>query len=268
MAPQGWHLTERAVRKLAAGLKKLDSLVAGGGPSEQRANTRPAPYVKGWYRVVTNEGGGEYTVRRQQWNAETKALEDLTDNFDPEYNRDQTARDIRAAADAGAGDRVPGWQTTVNGQWLLLLDTSGVTGPAGLSLDVWVNCPKTQGLPHPSWTLCIDERDWRGVQFPLSIAYFAGTEAEAREGAWYTTLHKVVMLGDLRSGSYELWFEEFYDPGPGHEMYLITGEDGTGLYLKNVNTPYEGFLWRQIRIMIGAQLSVKTGADMTPELTP
>lgn len=86
-------------------------------------------YVKTFYRVVTNEGSGEYTVRKQEWETTTPGLQDVTDTTDPDYNTDLTAYHHLGVSTLVVNEKVPGWTVEVSGESVLLVGSPDVAIP-------------------------------------------------------------------------------------------------------------------------------------------
>lgn len=134
----GYELSEDAARRTAAAVRRVEAMApdVGGGATARRN----APYKPAFYRLATNVGGGQYTCRRQAWDATNKKFIDVGEPNQAEYGVDVTAYDFRQRADgvAGAADVgqiVRGWKTHVggatlaDGTWITLVDVSTTASP-------------------------------------------------------------------------------------------------------------------------------------------
>jgi hypothetical protein len=128
MSSKGYKLTDRFLRQIAKTIRRVNILWranhSGAGTVKPHRNVPPE---KAWYKIVTNAGGGDYTVMFQQWGttgtpAVLDALENNSDAHHPEYNLNQPARDFQGRDSGYVGQLVPGWQTWVNGLWYLVID--------------------------------------------------------------------------------------------------------------------------------------------------
>ena len=134
---EGYQLSEQAVRKIAEAARIIESLglgsaaLAGGG----RRNSRPIRYRKTFYRIVTDAGGGAYTLRKQAWSTSTDALADVTDADDPEYGLNQAGYDYLGQADGEVDAIVPGWKVYVDGEPVLLVAAVVAAGSGGGALE-------------------------------------------------------------------------------------------------------------------------------------
>ncbi len=95
---------------------------AGADHRLPRRNTRtPGGRPKAWWRIVTNAGSGEYTVRKQEWDPVGGQLQDVSDATDPDYGVDRTAYHHVGVGYIAVGQKVPGWRIYAGGEWVLLI---------------------------------------------------------------------------------------------------------------------------------------------------
>lgn len=139
MGSDGYLLSEKAVRRLAAALKIIERFAAGGGAAAGGNPPRDTGCVfpaKTFYRIVSNEEAGAYTAQLQEWDAEANELADVTDPDNPEYSWAQDAWDFLSRNSGSVDQIVPGWRVWVNDAWVLVLDVGtapefwGVLGTA------------------------------------------------------------------------------------------------------------------------------------------
>ena len=121
---ESYELSKDAAVRIAKAVRQVEDMTfSPRGPMRQQG--QPVP-VKGWYKIVTNEGAGKYTIKRQAWDEAAGALIDLTDVHNPEYGWYRTAWDVRAFAGGRPGYVAAGWPTWVNGEWYTQIE--GATG--------------------------------------------------------------------------------------------------------------------------------------------
>jgi len=122
MPEQAYLLAQQEIARL----KRVVEIVEGRVTTleQPRRNTRIGYpiYRKTWWRIVTNEGAGEYTCRKKEWDTSTKALIDITDEDDPDYNIDVTGYDARGRDSYTVGADVEGWYIYTGGDYVLLLE--------------------------------------------------------------------------------------------------------------------------------------------------
>jgi len=141
-------LSRDAVRKVADTVKKVQGLPPGYA-SHLPASYR-APWQQPYYLIVSDVGGGAYTVTRAVWDVGTSAFVALTDSDDPEFNLVQNAWDSGARAGAAPGAAVPGSKLWVNGTWYLVLDISNTASGDMLQHDFWGSWhPDVHSTNHP-----------------------------------------------------------------------------------------------------------------------
>ena len=167
------------MRRTAAAVRKVEGLPPAGGGRGR--NMRPIPYRPSWWRIVSNAGGGAYTLHAQRWDPSSHAFADVSYE-DPhgQYGADVTGYDHLGRDDGAADSVVPGWQIWA-GQWVTLIDTAapGTSSMAGLYAQRWVDLLDTTADGD---TYTLDESDWRGRSVVLFVAYYEGDESAAKSG--------------------------------------------------------------------------------------
>jgi len=116
-------LSDNDRSKFAAMYMDFMSRVPGGQGRPGTTNPPNDPQEE-WFRVVSNDGGGAYTVQRQIWTIAAGWTDDATAQY--------TAQDYRLAPAGLAGQTVRGWRAYDSaGNWRVLIDLLGGGGGAG-----------------------------------------------------------------------------------------------------------------------------------------
>jgi hypothetical protein len=123
----GYELSEAAVRKLAEIVRAYSAGKLTARTAPPASPRRDAPYTPEFYRLAVNAGDGAYTLRKQEWDADTDEMINLADGFDPDYNLDIDGFDYQGRADgvagaAGTGQIVRGWRLFIDDEWITLVD--------------------------------------------------------------------------------------------------------------------------------------------------
>jgi len=123
----GYELSEAAVRKLAEIVRAYSAGKLTARTAPPASPRRDAPYTPEFYRLAVNAGDGAYTLRKQEWDADTDEMINLADGFDPDYNLDIDGFDYQGRADgvagaAGTGQIVRGWRLFIDDAWVTLID--------------------------------------------------------------------------------------------------------------------------------------------------
>jgi len=91
-----------------------DAVVGGAG---LLSRITPSPKYKKYYKIISNETGGTYTVREQRVSFGVNLFEDF------ETTNDRTAYDKDARDGGAVGEIYPGWKTlTFEGEEVLVID--------------------------------------------------------------------------------------------------------------------------------------------------
>jgi hypothetical protein len=180
---KSYQLSEDAARNLAEIVRAYKAGKLGGNLAQVRRRP-PGPYQPIWYRLLTDEGAGTYTARRQEWNFQTEAFQDVADEDHPEYGLDVTVYDHRgrdgAATDAdgdpGDGLLVHGWRITADDEPVTLVDVceDGPGEPVYLLGD-----------PTDSWQVLLIATDEYGrCAGAYTYNYLAGAWAWQTPNPW------------------------------------------------------------------------------------
>jgi len=95
----------------------------GGGKGRPGRINPPNDAQEEWFKIVSNDTGGDYTVQRQVWKVASGWDDDTTAQF--------TAWDYRLVGTGLAGQIVKGWRAyDSTGNWRMLLDVLGGGGAA------------------------------------------------------------------------------------------------------------------------------------------
>lgn len=189
MAGEKYLLSEGLMRRVADVVRWAEGRMAGADlrtGAGQLTHGRPP---KNYFRIVSNDGSGAYTVRQQTWSESGLTLGDAA-SWHEYTGKDLTGYDVRADAGGAAGEVVAGWWAWTGTQWTLLLDIlnspTGLVGATGI--QVW--CSKTVDInlgddTHQFYT--VDSRDWRGRQLWLSVLGHSGEPGTDTGNVWRRT---------------------------------------------------------------------------------
>lgn len=177
----GYVLSRQDLAKLRTLLARPD----GGPPRPATPNVQP---VKRWYRIVTNEGDGEYTLRLQQVNATSRQLEDVGEGK-PGTGVDVTAYDVQGAQTGAADQKVQGWKVFVHGEWLTLLDlsASAQTGTHATPAVMLPSTFETSAAQTDSWDRASPPEGYDGTQMRLQTRMSYDHSGDKKLYAYYRT---------------------------------------------------------------------------------
>jgi hypothetical protein len=124
MSEPGYKLTEAAVRRIASAVREIEGFPSGEPARPQ--GWRPSRFRKRWYKIVTNETGGKYTVKLQGHDLTSAryALIDEPDAHNIEFGLTQDAWDFAGRDHLQAGRLVAGWKVRLNDTWRLFIDAA------------------------------------------------------------------------------------------------------------------------------------------------
>jgi len=112
-----------SARQINAMGRAVEALVNSSAPDAVRGGAgllvRKSPNLKykKYYKIITNEGSGEYTVREQRINPATTAFKDF------ETTNDRTAYDVKFGVGGVADEIYQGWKTlTFEGEEVIIID--------------------------------------------------------------------------------------------------------------------------------------------------
>ena len=201
----GYELSEAAVRKLAEIVRAYSAGRLGTRTAPPASPRRDAPYTPEFYRLAVNAGDGAYTLRKQEWDADTDEMINLADGFDPDYNLDIDGFDYQGRADgvagaAGTGQIVRGWRLFIDDAWITLVDV-GETIEGGVLL-------KAREAPDDKGAIMRDTQDRLAHGEPIHTA-----------GAWNP---KVVTIVTGNLGGTTFCFVR-YDSRGHVEAYYTSG---------------------------------------------
>jgi hypothetical protein len=218
-------------------------------PTEQPI-PRETVYRSGVAKIVSNDGGGEYTITAQLWGG--SAWEDSLDDSLVEAG----AREPNADASLVADTLVFFFEQeqATGGPELLIFSPSSSQG----GIDKWANFTG-DGF------VTISSADWRGYMLPVSVVAYDGSEASANSGQWIelandAILAQVGMSGEAASTSQTtLWRE-----GTGRSIEVFVDNAGSfgnsGCIILSV---YSESYPMQLRVLVGHPiLAKKTEADL------
>ncbi len=118
-----YNLTAQAARRTAEAVRKVLNPPVDTSSIPRRRRT--VPHYKRWFRIVTNEGAGDYTVRLQEWDKSAGELADVSDQDHPEYNKNQDAFDSHGRPFGVINDIVEGWMIYVDDEWIIIINLGG-----------------------------------------------------------------------------------------------------------------------------------------------
>lgn len=167
-------------------------------------------HPKVWWRIVSNEGSGEYTVRKQEWSG--SALQDITDETDVDYGEDRTAYHHLGAVELVANQIVPGWWIYVGGERVLLIGSSA-TGAADNPVDILPTGAnfETETAQTDTWDR-EDQGANDGVTMRLTMRIAYDNAGDEKLYAFYRQF-KFDSSGNLKTISAETR-KEIDEPGP------------------------------------------------------
>lgn len=214
-------------------------------PADEQGLPRPYVHRHGLAEIVSNDGGGNYTITAQVWDDDGAAWEDSDDDG----MASASARDVSALASGSYGDKVYFWeQDDAYGGVELLIDLRQSAGIAG-GVDKWIR-----------WTDAgdcqIDAGDWRGKAFDVRCLYYGGNVSNANTSVWTDIGYvQVAMVGASSSGLETVYLETT----PGGSTVKVQVK-ATGELNANVTNYSSEF---QLRVLIGPVVpSVKNAADL------
>ncbi|NLF30353.1 MAG: hypothetical protein GX591_05635, partial [Planctomycetes bacterium] len=133
MTDPGYTFDAQTTERLAAVVRRVEA--SGDGMPPGAGGRRGGGARKLFYRIVTNDTGGAYTLRRQAWDPATAALVDVADADDIEYGLDVDGYDFAGRGTGVENQRVSGWKLWVNDAWVTLIDV-GEMGQAPRTVKV------------------------------------------------------------------------------------------------------------------------------------
>lgn len=140
---------------------------------------------KAWYKIVSNDSGGAYTVRRLYWDAAAGELADV-DSDNNEYSVDATERsaDDTLAAD----DIVPGWWLYSGEGENLVIEAPAAEGTADTPANASADDATSQTASSKTWDRNSPTSGTDGVSLRVQTRTVYNASGDAVLYAYYVTM--------------------------------------------------------------------------------